>query len=176
MNAKAPPAPVIERVAALAMQLGSRHLAEYGATRSRHDFTQRQLMACLIVRAYTKTTYRGVIEFLSVSPSVRQALGLQDQWPHYTTLQKFSARSMVLEIADAMTSSGYPSTPRFRRHRREPLPLDSLQATSAAKLLANWPRRKNAAMPCRPRIGVPEVSRCSICKSPGIVGSVESGL
>src|SRR3984957_6158251 len=102
MNAKAPPAPVIERVAALAMQLGSRHLAEYGATRSRHDFTQRQLMACLIVRAYTKTTYRGVIEFLSVSPSVRQALGLQDQLPHYTTLQKFSARSKVLEIADAM--------------------------------------------------------------------------
>jgi hypothetical protein len=102
MSVKAPPAPVIERVAALAMQLGSRHLADYGATRSRHDFTQRQLMACLIVRAYTKTTYRGVIEFLSVSPSVRQALGLQDQLPHYTTLQKFSARSKVLEIADAM--------------------------------------------------------------------------
>src|SRR5271155_1223146 len=102
MSDKAQPVPVIERVAALAMQLASRHLADYGATRSRHDFTQRQLMACLIVRAYTKTTYRGVIEFLSVSPSVCQVLGLQDQLPHYTTLQKFSARSKVLEIADAM--------------------------------------------------------------------------
>src|SRR5580700_5470572 len=102
MSIKVPPAPVIEHVAALATQFGFRHLAEYGATRSRHDFTQRQLMACLIVRTYTKSNYRGVIEFLSVSPSVCQVLGLQDQLPHYTTLQKFSARSKVLEIADAM--------------------------------------------------------------------------
>jgi len=102
MKSKLPRRPVIERVAELAMQLGARHLADYGATRSRHDFTQRQLMACLILRAYWKTTYRGVLEFLSVSPSVRQALGLQDKLPHYTTLQKFSARSQVLAIADAM--------------------------------------------------------------------------
>ena len=101
MTAKSKP-PVIERVAELAMKLGSRHLASYGANRSRHDFTQRQLMACLIVRAYLKTTYRGVLEFLSVSPNLRQALGFQDKLPHYTTLQKFSARSKVLEIADAM--------------------------------------------------------------------------
>lgn len=94
--------PVIERVAALAMQLGSRHLADYGATRSRHDFTQRQLMACLILRAYLKATYRGVLELLSVSPSLRRELGLKDKLPHYTTLQKFSARAKVLEIADAM--------------------------------------------------------------------------
>jgi transposase len=94
--------PVIERVAALAMKLGARHLADYGATRSRHDFTQRQLMSCLILRAYTKTTYRGVLELLAVSASLRQELGFQDKLPHYTTLQKFSARSRVLEIADAM--------------------------------------------------------------------------
>jgi hypothetical protein len=101
MKAKAQSA-VIERVAALAMQLGQKHLSDYGATRSRHDFTQRQLMACLIVRAYLKTTYRGVLEFLSISPGLRRCLGLGDKLPHYTTLQKFSARSQVLEIADAM--------------------------------------------------------------------------
>jgi hypothetical protein len=94
--------PVIERVATLAMKLGLRHLADYGATRSRHDFTQRQLMACLILRVYLKATYRGVLELLSVSPSLRAVLGLQDKMPHYTTLQKFSARSQVLAIADAM--------------------------------------------------------------------------
>jgi Transposase DDE domain len=93
---------VIERVAELAMQLGQKHLSDYGATRSRHDFTQRQLMACLILRAYLKTTYRGVLELLSISPGLRQCLGLGDKLPHYTTLQKFSARSQVLEIADAM--------------------------------------------------------------------------
>ena len=105
MNETTQPVQTIERVAALAMQLGSRHLADYGATRSRHDFTQRQLMACLILRAYTKTTYRGLLEVLSVSPSLRQALSLQDKLPHYSTLAKFSSRSQVLEIADAMIHS-----------------------------------------------------------------------
>jgi hypothetical protein len=92
----------VERVVELAMRLGGRHLADYGAARSRHDFTQRQVMACLILRAYLKTTYRGVLELLAVSPKLRDALGLQEKLPHYTTLQKFSARSQVLAIADAM--------------------------------------------------------------------------
>src|SRR5580698_8088354 len=102
MSDDAPPVQTIERVAALAMQLGFRHLADYGATRSRHDFTQRQLMACLILRAYTKTTYRGVLELLAISPGLRRELGLRDKLPHYSTLAKFSERSQVLEIADAM--------------------------------------------------------------------------
>jgi hypothetical protein len=84
------------------MKLGDRHLADYGAARSRHDFTQRQLMSCLILRAYLKTTYRGVLEFLSVSSSLRKELGFDEKLPHYTTLQKFSARSKVPEIADAI--------------------------------------------------------------------------
>ncbi|MGH9595036.1 MAG: transposase, partial [Bryobacteraceae bacterium] len=83
-------------------QLGSRHLADYGATTSRHDFTQRQLMACLILRAYTETTYRGVLEMLALSPSLRRELGLADKLPHYSTLARFSSRSQVLEIVDAM--------------------------------------------------------------------------
>jgi hypothetical protein len=102
MNDKAAPLQTIERVAALAMKLGGRHLADYGATTSRHDFTQRQLMACLILRAYTKTTYRGILELLAISPNLRQELGLTDRLPHYSTLAKFSARSQVLKIADVM--------------------------------------------------------------------------
>lgn len=105
MSEKTEKATVLERVAEMAMKLGGKHLADYGATRSRKDFTQRQLMACLILRAYLKTTYRGVLEFLSVSQSLRKQLGLGDKLPHYTTLQKFSARSKVLEIADAMIQS-----------------------------------------------------------------------
>src|SRR5450432_4454487 len=102
MKAQENKAAVIEKVAQMAMQLGGKHLADYGDTRSRHDFTQRQLMACLILRAYLKTTYRGVLELLAVSPNLREALGMPDKLPHYTTLQKFSARSQVLAIADAM--------------------------------------------------------------------------
>lgn len=92
----------LERIAALAMKLGGRHLADYGATRSRHDFTQRQLMSCLILRAYLKTTYRGVLEHLKNCPALRRELGVEDKLPHYSTLAKFSTRSQVLEIADAI--------------------------------------------------------------------------
>src|ERR1700677_4590949 len=81
----------VVRVAELAMKLGGRHLADYGATTSRKDFTQRQLMTCLILRAYLKTTYRGLLDILEVSPRLREAMGLSDKLPHYTTLQKFSA-------------------------------------------------------------------------------------
>jgi hypothetical protein len=96
---------VVERVAEMAMQLGAKHLSEYGATTSRHDFTQRQLMSCLILRAYLKTTYRGVLELLAISPSLREHLGLRDKLPHYSTLAKFGDRSNVLAIADAMIQS-----------------------------------------------------------------------
>jgi hypothetical protein len=56
-----------EWVAELVLRLGGKHLANYGSARSRHDFTQRQLMACLILRACLKTTYCGVLELLTVS-------------------------------------------------------------------------------------------------------------
>src|SRR5215469_14236103 len=96
--------PVVEGVAELAMQLSGRHLAEYGATTSRHDFTQRQLMSCLILRVYLRTTYRGVVDLLAASASLRQCLGMEDKLPHYTTLQKFSARSQVLAIAQKLVA------------------------------------------------------------------------
>jgi hypothetical protein len=97
--------PVIEQVVELAMRLSRRHLADYGATRSRHDFTQRQLMSSLILRAYLRTTYRGVLDVLAASASLRARLGLTEKLPHYTTLQKFSARSQVLAIVQKLLAS-----------------------------------------------------------------------
>jgi hypothetical protein len=95
--------PEIEQVAELAMRLSRPYLADYGATRSRKDFTQRQLMTCLILRAYLKTTYRGLLDLLSGNGSLRLCLGLEKKkLPHFTTLQKFSARSQVAAIAQSI--------------------------------------------------------------------------
>jgi hypothetical protein len=99
-----PVMPVVEKVAELAMRLSQRHLAAYGATTSRHDFTQRQLMTCLILRVYLKTTYRGVLDLLAASPGLRAQLGLSEKLPHFTTLQKFSGRSEVLVIAQKLVA------------------------------------------------------------------------
>ena len=86
----------------MAMRLSRPYLADYGATTSRHDFTQRQLLTCLVMRAYLKTTYRGVLDVLAASQSLRQCLGLGDKLPHFTTLQKFSSRSKVVEIVQVL--------------------------------------------------------------------------
>lgn len=101
-RSKKPKVPVIEAVAQMAMRVSRPHLADYGATTSRHDFTQRQLMSCLVLRAYLKTTYRGVLDVLAASQSLRQCLGMEDKLPHFTTLQKFSRRSQVLEIVQVL--------------------------------------------------------------------------
>lgn len=58
-------------------------------------------MACLIVRAYTKTKYRGVIELLEASDKLRKTPGL-NELPNYSTLEYFADRSGILAIIDAM--------------------------------------------------------------------------
>jgi hypothetical protein len=60
MKATASKEQVVEHLAELAMQLGGKRLADFGAARSSHEFTQRQLISCLILRAYLGTTYLGV--------------------------------------------------------------------------------------------------------------------
>ncbi|MCC6428838.1 MAG: hypothetical protein IT435_18705, partial [Phycisphaerales bacterium] len=62
-------------------------------------FTQRQLLACLVLKTHLKTTYRGVVEQLILMPAVREAIGFK-QIPHYTTLQKFAGRANVLALVD----------------------------------------------------------------------------
>ncbi len=83
----------------MSMRFGRSYMADFGATKSRHDFTQYQFMCCLILKACLKTTYRGVLDILTSSESLRNTLSFERKLPHYTTLQKFNARSDVMQIA-----------------------------------------------------------------------------
>ncbi len=56
-------------VVRLSLRLSGRFLAAYGHLKSPHKFTQPQLMTCLVLRAYLKTTYRGVVDFLATAKS-----------------------------------------------------------------------------------------------------------
>lgn len=126
----------LEKIAELAMRLGGKHLADYGAARSRHDFTQRQLMSCLILRAYLKTTHRGLVELLDGHTRLRAVLGMEDKLPHYTTLQKFSARSEVLKIADAMIAQIGQAALRAQG-RKEPEVAVAVDATGMETSVAS---------------------------------------
>lgn len=57
--------PEVKRIAEQAMRLSRPYLAEYGATRSRKGFTQRQLMTCLVFRAYLRKTCRAALGWRS---------------------------------------------------------------------------------------------------------------
>jgi hypothetical protein len=88
-------------VARLSVKLSGRYMQPYSHRKSPHKFTQAQLMACLILRAYLKTTYRGLIEVLQASEALQKCLGLQ-RLPHYSTLKYFADRSDTLAIVDAI--------------------------------------------------------------------------
>ena len=94
---------VLLEVATLALRTARKYVNPYSHRNSPHKFTQEQLLACLVLKAYLKTTYRGIIEFLETSDGLRQRLGLTDgKLPHYSTLKKFADRSDVLLIIDCM--------------------------------------------------------------------------
>ncbi len=118
------------------MRLGARHLDACGAAKSRHDFTQRQLMSGLLLKACLKTTYRGVLEVLATSEVLRQQLGFTDKLPHYTTLQKFSARAQVQAIAAAILAQlgGAAKAAARRQGRRVSAAVD---ATGLEKTVAS---------------------------------------
>jgi len=120
------------------MQMGQRYLAAYGAARSRHDFTQRQLMSCLVLRAYLKTTYRGLVDVLAASASLRRCLGLGEKLPHYTTLQKFSARSQVLAIAQKLVAAiGKAAEPKQAQSRSAVMDSTGLSTSSASQYFSS---------------------------------------
>lgn len=97
------PAGYWERVASLAVSLGCRCIEPHRSRFSRRDFTRRQLLAILVLRALRNETYRGVCDFLHAAPGVREALGLESV-PNFSTLQKFAQREQLTEIVDAMLS------------------------------------------------------------------------
>src|SRR6185295_11945119 len=92
---------ILVAVASLSVRLSRKYMQPYSCAKSPHKFTQAQLMTCLVLRAYLKSTYRGVIEILDTSETLRQTIGLKTL-PHYSTLKYFADRASTLDIVDAM--------------------------------------------------------------------------
>ena len=93
------------RVALEALRLAQEALPAYSCPTSRHDFTQAQLFACLALKTFLKTDYRGVVAFLEDFPELRRDLGLA-KVPHYSTL--CYAEGRLLKKGGSGTSSAGP--------------------------------------------------------------------
>jgi len=87
------------RAAELALAVAADELPAYSCPKSPRRFTQPQLLACLVLRAYQKQTYRGVVDLLAASDDLRRALGL-GRVPDYSTLQRFADRAVTPDLID----------------------------------------------------------------------------
>ena len=85
-TSKSPRAVALEALAA-----GEAALPPYGRPCGPKKFTQPQLFACLVLKAFFRTDYRGVAAILDDCTDLVAALGLKCV-PHFTTLQKACGR------------------------------------------------------------------------------------
>ena len=79
------------KVMAVAYATAQRALLAYSHRFSPKKFTQHQLFACLVLREFLKTDYRGVCQTLADRADLRAAIELT-RVPHWTTLQKAADR------------------------------------------------------------------------------------
>jgi Transposase DDE domain len=79
------------RVARRALVVGSQALAPYAHRYSPKLYTQPQLFACLVLKTFFRTDYRGIQQLLNDCSDLPKALGMQ-RIPHFTTLHKASRR------------------------------------------------------------------------------------
>ena len=99
------------RVVRWALEAGRRVLEDYSHPKSPRTYAQPQLLACLVLRAFGKYTYRGVVEALADGDALRRELGLT-RVPRHTTLEEFASRTdpRVVEavVAEVLAMDGRP--------------------------------------------------------------------
>jgi hypothetical protein len=92
------------RVAREALAVGARVLRRYAHRNNPRRFTQPQLFACLVLKTFFKTDYRGIAQLLADLPELRGTLGLLHV-PHFTTLHKASRRLLRLPRANRLLTA-----------------------------------------------------------------------
>src|SRR5437763_1746918 len=65
------------RIERTARRTAERALPRYSSKYSPHRFTQAQLFACLVLRQFFRTDYRGLVTLLEDFPELRRALKLK---------------------------------------------------------------------------------------------------
>jgi hypothetical protein len=86
------------KVALEALDIGNRALPAHFSKYSRKDFTLPQLFACLVLKSFFRTDFRGITAILLDLPDLCQAIQLR-KVPHFTTLQKMHQRLLAFAPA-----------------------------------------------------------------------------
>ena len=114
------------RLARTALAVGDEALPRYAARTSRHDYTQAQLFARLVLKHFLRTDYRGVVTLVAEWAALRRALRLP-QVPHYSTLC-YAARRLDAATFAALQAACFAAP----RPRGSPRPAGSSRPTRRA--------------------------------------------
>lgn len=115
-----------------ALATAERALPAYSHRYSPKKFTQQQLFACLVLKCFLKTDYRGVTAHLTDCASLRETLGLSVV-PHYTTLQKATRRLLAAASARRLLDATVRQhMGRKRRVRRAAIDSTGLESSAAS--------------------------------------------
>jgi transposase len=110
-----------KKVVRTALRVAARVLTFYSHHMSPKKFTQPQLFACLVLKTFFKTDYRGICSYLADMPDLRHAIGLKVV-PHFTTLHKASQRLLAVNACRNLLHSTLWGLKRL-------LPLAAVDAT-----------------------------------------------
>jgi len=85
----------------VALEIGKDALKPYSHKFSPKTFTQAQLFACLVLKEFYRTDYRGIAAILADNSDLCRTLELA-KVPHFTTIQKASRRLLRNASAQAL--------------------------------------------------------------------------
>ena len=115
-----------------ALATARRALPEHAHRYSPKKFTQHQHFACLVLKNFLRTDYRGLASHLADNPSLLAVLGLR-QVPHFTTFQKASRRLLRAEpVRRLLQTTVRLHLGRKRRVRRAAIDSTGLECTCAS--------------------------------------------
>ncbi len=92
------------KVLLVAFKIGGQVLPAYSHRFSPKKFTLPQLFACLVLKSFFKTDYRGVVAILNDCDSLSEAIDLKTV-PHFTTLQKAANRLLRFPNIDRLLTT-----------------------------------------------------------------------
>ena len=119
-----------------ALFVAQKAFPSYRHKNSPKKFTQQQLFACLVLKAFLRMDYRGVTAHLNDCPDLQETIGLSVV-PHYTTIQKAAQRLLLLASVQKLLDR----TVQLQLHGRKRIPIaaidsSGLEATSASAYFA----------------------------------------
>lgn len=110
-------------VAIVALEVGKRTLPAYAHRFAPKTFTQPQLFACIVLKTFFRTDYRGAEQYLKDLPELQRVLGLP-RVPDHSTLHKAARRLFGKALTDRMLDASVQMS-MHARERIDRLAVDS---------------------------------------------------